>query len=298
MLTSYKENMINRNILFLGHGYVAQYFCKSYHSDTRLNLAASINHSTDKYFKSSDKITTINFLELNDCVLDNYTHFVISIPPFYQRKTDVIIYEFHKYFLNRETPYKLIYLSSTSVYGDHHGKKVQEGSSLKATSSQGLARIACEKKYLELTHNPLANIFILRLAGIYGDKRSSIPAIRDKVITENKLSNRMISRTHVADIASIIRELILSINLKNQIFNVADNKPCPTNELNDYICEKLLKIAKLPIREDSKESKHSCFVRDNKIIDNTKLIEILNYEFIFPSYIEGLRQISKNLNLI
>jgi len=287
----------SNNILFLGYGYVAQYFCKSYHLDS-LRLSASINNSKEKYFKTQNSVKTINFLEIDGSTLDDYDNFIISIPPFYQLKTDIVIDKFHDYFLSRKTPYKLIYLCATSVYGDHEGKKVQEDSELKAGSSNGLARISCENKYLELQKNDLANIIILRLAGIYGDKRNSILAIRNKKITQNKSSNRMISRIHVEDIAAIIKKVFLSSKIKNQIFNVSDNNPCPTNEVNNYICEELLKINKLPIGGDLKESRHSSFALDNKIVDNSKLKKMLNYEFIFPSYKEGLKQVSKKLNLI
>jgi dTDP-4-dehydrorhamnose reductase len=285
---------LNHNILFLGYGYVAQYFCKSYHSGG-LNLAASINHSKEKYFKNPNNVKTISFLKIDELALDNYNNFVISIPPFYQLKTDVIIDKFHDYFLSRKTPYKLIYLSSTSVYGDHNGRKVQEDSILKAKSSNGLARITCENKYLELKENELANIIILRLSGIYGDKRNSILAIHNKEITQNKSSNRVISRTHIEDITAIVKKVVLSSKIKNQILNISDNNPSPTNEVNNYICEELLKINKLPIGSDLKESRHSSFALDNKIIDNDKLKKILSYEFIFPSYKEGLKQIYKNL---
>lgn len=289
------KKKFDNNILFLGYGYVAQYFCKSYNLDS-FNLGVSINNSRAKYFNYPGNIRTINFSEIDSSILDNYNNFVISIPPFYQLKTDIIIDKFHNYFLNRKTSYKLIYLSATSVYGDHDGKKVQEDSELKAQSSNGLARIICEKQYLELQENESANIIILRLAGIYGDQRNSILAIRDKKITQNKSSNRFISRTHVVDIVAIIKEIILSSKIKNQIFNISDNNPCPTNEVNDYICEELLKIDKLPISNNIKEARHSSFALDNKIVDNSKLKKILNYKFIFPSYKEGLKKIIKNLN--
>lgn len=290
-------NHPNTNILFLGYGYVAQHFCESYHLD-RLNLGVSINISKEKYFKTPNNVTAINFSEIDSSIMDNYNNFVISIPPFYQLNTDAVIDKFHNYFLNRKTPYRLIYLSATSVYGDHDGEKVQEDSKLKAESINGLARIECENKYLELQKNELANIIILRLAGIYGDKRNSILAIRDKDIFQNKPSQRMISRTHVKDITAIIKKIILSSNIKNQIFNVSDNNPCPTSEVNNYICEALLKIHHLPIGRDLKESRHSSFSLDNKIVDNGKLKKILNYDLIFPSYKDGLQQIFKNLNLI
>jgi dTDP-4-dehydrorhamnose reductase len=289
--------MKSHNILFLGYGYVAQYFCMRYNADN-FTFSASINKSKDKYFKVRSEVTTMNFMQINNSFLDDCDIFIISIPPFYKLKTDIIIDKFHSYFLNRQTRYKLIYLSSTSVYGDYNGKRVWEDSKLKAESANGLARIECENKYLELQNNKLANIAILRLAAIYGDKRNNILAIYNKEIIQNKLSSRFISRTHIVDIVAIIREIILSIKIKNQIFNVADNNPCLTSEANDYICKELLKIDKLPIGEYINESRNYSFALDNKIVDNSKLNKLLNYKFTFPSYKEGLKQIAKNLNLI
>ncbi|MFT6220487.1 MAG: NAD dependent epimerase/dehydratase family enzyme [Rickettsiales bacterium] len=288
--------MQNQNILFLGQGYVAQYFCQSYHLDSFLNLSASINTSKEKYFKTPSTVETINFSQIDGSILDNYDNFVISIPPLRELKTDVVIDKFHDYFSNRKTPYKLIYLSATSVYGDHEGAKVQEDSPLKSTFIGGLARIGCESWYQKLQKNQSANIIILRLAAIYGEKRNSILAIRNGKITHNKPSNRIISRTHIADITAIIREIILSTKIKNHIFNITDNHSCPTSEVNDYICEEILKIDKLPIENDVEEFNNSALATDNKIVDNGKIKKILSYEFVFPSYKEGLKQIAKGLN--
>ena len=280
----------SRNILFLGFGYVAQYFCKSCDSSD-FKITSSINSSKEKYFKTPTKINTINFSKIDEAILDNYDNFVISIPPFYQKRSDIIIDKFHHYFLNRKSPYKLIYLCATSVYGDHSGKKVQENSELKSESINGLARIECEKKYLQLQKNKLANIIILRLAGIYGEKRNAISAIKNKEITSVTPSTKIISRIHVADISKIIRNIILSPNIKNEIFNLCDNDPCPTKEVQDYICEELLKIEKLPIENQVRKNTNLSFSLDNKIVDNSKIKKILNYEFLFPSYKKGLEQV-------
>lgn len=271
----------DHNILFLGHGYVAQYFCKSCRLDN-FKVGVSINKSKDKYFKNSEEVKSINFLEIDGVILDNYDNFIISIPPFYELRTDIIINKFYEYFLSRKTPYKLIYLSATSVYGDHNGKRVKENSELKAKSVNGLARIECESAYLKLQKNKWANIVILRLSAIYGDKRNRISLIQKKNIIESKFSSRLISRIHIVDIISIIRAIILSTNVKNEIFNIADNNPCPTSEINDYICKELLKIDSLPISKDVSEYRHDSFALDNKIVDNDKIKKQLHYELSFP----------------
>lgn len=278
------------NTLFLGHGYVSQFFCATI-DHSMMNVGVSINNTKDNYFTTPADVETINFATINEKILDLYDHFVISIPPFYALKTDIIIEKFHPYFLKRTLPFTLIYLSATSVYGDHNGEKVQENSELRSQSVNGMARIACEKKYNTLKDNQCANIIILRLAAIYGDRRNSILSIIDKKITANTPSTRVISRTHVLDISNIIKQLLLSKTISNITLNIADNNPSTSKEVYDYICDQLLKIKRLPISDQATTVKNTSFVLDNKIIDNALLKKTLNYNFIFPSYKEGLQSI-------
>lgn len=280
--------------LFLGHGYVSQFFC-AHISHLKMDLSASIHTTKGQYFPTNAAIKTINFSEIDTKTLDSYDHFVISIPPFYALKTDIVIEKFHDYFLNRNTPYTLIYLSATSVYGNHDGKKVQENSELRSNTMKGMARIACEKKYNALKHNDVANIIILRLAAIYGNHRNNILAILDKKVTSNNPSPRLIARTHVLDISNIIKQILLSKNLQNITLNIADNNPCPSIEVHHYICDNLLKIARLPVNHDVTKLKNSSVALDHKVIDNSLLKEMLDYEFIFPSYREGLNHIFHDL---
>lgn len=292
------EKLINtksKSTLFLGHGYVSQ-FLSAHNNPENLSITASINATKDKFFKTPSSVKTINFLHIDEKILDLHDNFVISIPPLYALKTDAVIENFHQYFLNRKAPYTLIYLSATSVYGDHDGKKVQENSPLKAQSVNGIARIACEKRYQELQQNNAANIIILRLAAIYGDKRNTLVSIQNQAITSNKNTNRVISRTHVLDITNIITRIIVSNDIQNRVFNVADDNPCSSKVLNDYICEKLLQVAPLPVINEAKEVRHDSFALDNKIVDNTALKKTLDYAFVFPSYKEGFSDIFKGLN--
>ena len=280
------------NILFLGHGYVSQYFVNNIHLDN-YNYTASINYNKHKYFSPPDNFNAIDFSKIDIKILDKFTNFVISIPPNYQEKTDIITQKFYNYFLHRNTAYKLIYLSATSVYGDHLGARIDENSALKAQSINGLARISVEKKYLDLTQNSFANIIILRLAGIYGPKRNNIAKISEKIITTHHFSKKITSRIHVADISNIIAKIITDKISKNEIFNLADNKPCPTMQVNDYICTKILKIPPLKIDYSKKNFRHNSFALDNKIVGNDKLLNKLQYQLLFSSYEEGLNNIYK-----
>ena len=289
-LSTNKQN----NILLLGFGYVAQYF-SNFTDLENSNLCASINKTLSTHIPISKNISKISYTEITQATLDQYDVFIISIPPIYALKTDVIIQGFYSYLNNRTTKYKLIYLSATSVYGDHDNQLVNENSTLKSNSVNGLARIECEKKYLALQSNNFANIIILRLAAIYGPKRNNILAIKNQRILSNQNSNRIISRTHVIDIAHILNLCVKSANIKNQIFNICDNLSCSTKEVNDFICGELLKINLLPLSDKENSNKLFSYHMERKIVSNNKLKEQLNYKFIYPNYKLGITEIFHNL---
>ena len=76
-----------------------------------------------------------------------------------------------------------------------------------------------------------------------------------------------------------------------QIFNLADNKPASSVEVTSY-ASKLLGC-ELPTKinfEDLEEGVLKDFYRDSKKVSNEKVKKELNYEFIYPSYKEGLAQ--------
>jgi len=287
-------NIINKqNIFFFGYGYVAQYFSRSFVNEYN-HKGYSFHKSEPKYLSKPRMSVAFDFSMISAEILDLYDCFLISIPPNYSQKSDVVIEKFYDYFLTRNKPFKLIYLSATSVYGDHYGKKVQEDSALLAKSENGLARIACEAKYDKLKVNKNANIVILRLAGIYGDQRNAIEGIKSQRITCNYQSSKIISRTHIDDIIKIINTIFLS-DIENTILNVADDGPCSTKVLNDYVCSNILFIPILALKNQRKEFRHSSFALDNKVIDNCKLKALLNYKFIYQTYKEGLTAIAKNI---
>jgi len=287
-------NIINKqNIFFFGYGYVAQYFSRSFVHEYN-HKGYSFHQTKPKYLAAPRMSVAFDFSMISAEILDLYDFFLISIPPNYSQKSDVVIEKFYDYFLTRNKPFKLIYLSATSVYGDHDGKKVHEDSALLAKSENGLARIACESKYNELKSNKYSNIIILRLAGIYGDQRNAIEGIKSQRITCNYQSSKIISRTHVNDIINIINIIFVS-DIENTILNVADDGPCSTKDLNDYVCTDILFIPILELKEQRKEFRHSSFALDNKVIDNSKLKALLNYKFIYQTYKEGLAAIAKSI---
>lgn len=270
-------NSSNFSILFLGYGYVAQYFTAF---NSNMSFTASFHKSKPKYFGEPQNVTHVPFDDITPEILDKHTNFVLSIPPFYERQTDAVLEKFGEYFANRKEDFQLIYLSATSVYGDHGGGLVAEDAELKAASNNGFARIECEKEYLKFG----STVTILRIAGIYGPVRNPIEYMLSGKLSHNTNSSKVTSRIHVHDICGIIKDCIKR-NLSG-IYNLADTHPCPSSEVHNYVCENILDIPVLPVSSSKPAYKNTSFALDNKIVDSSKVRSF--YSFAFPSYRDGL----------
>ena len=270
------------SLLCFGYSYTASHLL----STTKFNKSLA-TYQTNKTspFKNQNKTEFKKLENLNKEELDTYDIFLNSIPT--SSNPDPIIKNCFDYFSNRKTPFTFIYLSATSVYGDHQGNWVTEESTLKPLSAQGKARAKTEAKLNTLKSNPNANIIILRLSAIYGPHRNNIERIKSGKLTENLVKEgHCFSRIHVADISNVIKT-ILEKQITNETFNLSDNEPLESYKLNDHICQKILNIPKLPRKEITEEQENR-FYKENKKVSNKKLKKLLNYNFIYPNAYLGL----------
>jgi len=154
----------------------------------------------------------------------------------------------------------------------------------------GIDRLQIENKWIEFSKKKKLPIQIFRLAGIYSEKNNAVSRLQNKQSFLVVKENHFFSRIHVKDISEILYLSLINIK-ENQIFNLADNKPASSVEVTSY-ASKLLGC-ELPTKinfEDLEEGVLKDFYRDSKKVSNEKVKKELNYEFIYPSYKEGLAQ--------
>lgn len=135
--------------------------------------------------------------------------------------------------LEMDLPRDLIYTSSTSVYGDHHGLWVDETSELLAKGEQAKILIEAEKTYASLEELGWS-VCILRLAEIYGPARElskRVKQLEGHVLpgTGNQYTNMI----HKTDCGTAI-DYVHRHHLEG-IFNLADDDHPTRKELYDQI---------------------------------------------------------------
>jgi len=215
---------------------------------------------------------------------------LITVPPV--GFSDPVKENFSELFSELPANSKLVYLSSTGVYGDHRGNWVDEKSTLDPKTSLGVSRLNAEKIWQKVSNELGLTLIILRLAGIYGSGRSPIDKLKKGKVTVVRKPGVLFSRIHIDDIVEII-SLSLEKNGISGVYNVSDNKPESSENvmreacrLLGYKCPEAIPIEKLNLSKTALD-----FYSESKKVSNKKLLEDFSYQMIHPDYFSGLEEI-------
>ena len=282
------------NLLCFGYGQVAKNLITNLlKKKVNLNLTISTRENSSIKKLNNFEFENLEFSEnaYDKKILDKlneYDYILISVPPISSK--DLFLENLANHVSENSKIKSILYLSSTSVYGDHNGAWVNEESETKPKNKMGIDRLHIENKWIEFSKKIKLPIQIFRLAGIYSEKNNAVSRLQNKQRFLVVKENHFFSRIHVKDISEIL--YLSLINIKgNKIFNLADNKPASSVEVTSYASK--LTGCELPTKinfEDLEDGVLKDFYRDSKKVSNEKVKKELNYDFIYPSYKEGLAQ--------
>jgi nucleoside-diphosphate-sugar epimerase len=211
------------------------------------------------------------------------THVLSSVPP--DAEGDPVVRKFAADLARRFE--WIAYLSTTGVYGDRGGDVVTEESDLRPTSDRARRRALAESQWQPFKPH------IFRLPGIYGPGRSQIEAVIDGSARRIIKPGQIFSRIHVEDIAGILAASMARPN-PGRIYNVADDEPCPPQDIVTFAAA-LLKVTpppEIPIEAANLSPMARSFYDDSKRVSNARIKAELGYRLKYPTYREGLKAIA------
>jgi len=279
------------NIFCFGFGQVAKNFIKKLSIEKyNINLSTTSRNKSSKenfkginynnYLFNSEKFDQNLVVKLKEA-----DHILVSIPP--KNEEDLVVKNFSK-FLDSSKVKWITYLSATSVYGDHNGEWVNENSKTNPISNKGTARLKAENSWASLEKNNKLPVQIFRLSGIYSNERNILVRLKSGEVKLINKKDHYFSRIHVDDIANILFKSLLKFK-SGEIYNLSDDKPSSSKEITLYGA-KLLNIKIQTIKSEMLKN----FNNESKKVSNKKVKNYFNYNFMFPSYIEGLNYIRDN----
>ena len=281
-------------VFCFGFGQVAKYFVrKIINQNLTLDLSVTSRQETHKEVFEGLSFTSYEFEndkfdgDIN-LKIKEADYILVSVPPI--SGEDIVIKNFKDSLKNAKVKW-ITYLSATSVYGDHNGEWVDERSETKPSTLNGKNRLKAENDWQVFSQDNNLPLQIFRLSGIYSKQNNILKRLKTGQAKIIKKQKHFFSRVHVEDIANILFTSLKKFKT-NEIFNISDDQPASQEELAVYgaLLLKMNKPNSLEI-EDLEEGMLKDFYKESKKVDNKKIKEFFNYQFIYPSYKEGLDNI-------
>lgn len=187
---------------------------------------------------------------------------------------------------------RLVYMSSSMVYGDFNGIEVDEDTVCKPKGIYGALKYAGEiiiKSYSEVFGLPYT---IIRPSALYGERCVSRRVgqifieniIQGKKITISGDGEEKLDFTYIVDLVDGIEKACVSEKAINQIFNITFGQG---RKINDLI--KILKSEFNEVNVEYKERDH--LMPERGTLSNKKSIEMINYKSNYPIEIGYLEYI-------
>ena len=191
-----------------------------------------------------------------------------------------------------QLPRRLVYLSTTGVYGDCQGDWVDEKRQPAPGNDRARRRLDAEQQFAAFARARGVELVILRVAGIYGPGR--LPRQRlergEPVLDDAKapISNRI----HVDDLVQVL--IAAGVNPEARgIYNVSDGHP---SSMTDYL-SRVASILELPqprrigLHEMDNEigAGMRSYLAESRRLDNRRMIQQLGVELRYQDLAQGLR---------
>lgn len=188
-------------------------------------------------------------------------------------------------------PQRIVYLSSTAVYGDHGGEPVTEATTPQPGNARGQRRLDAERLLRQWGTLRGVAVVILRVSGIYGPGRFPLDRIRsgEPVLREDlaPLSNRI----HADDLARICFAAGLR-GADGDLFNVSDGQPSSMTAYFDAVADAF--GLPRPPRVDREQARQAmsplmfAYFSESRRIDSSRLRERLGIDLLYPDLASGL----------
>ena len=193
-----------------------------------------------------------------------------------------------------ELPGKVVYMSTSGVYGDCGGQWVTEETPLNPQTSRAQRRVDAEATLQEWGREHSVPVVILRVTGIYGPGRLPLARIQQGHPVLREDESPPTNRIHADDLA------VVCVNAADKaadgdIFNVSDGQPGTMTQYFNLVSE-LLDLPPLP-QVDMEEAKRIMnpmmlsYLTETRRMDNRKMLDQLGVTLIYPDLKSGLKNV-------
>ncbi len=192
---------------------------------------------------------------------------------------------------NRVPPRRIVYISTSAVYGDCQGAWISESQPVNPATSRGQRRLHAEQQLVDWCGLYQSQWIILRVPGIYGPEKLPLARIREGTPVLREQDSPYTNRIHADDLAAVCVAAMHSTQT-DTVYNVSDGHP---SNMTDYFF-KVADAAGLPRPKTISRSEAQrvlsagmlSFLQDSRRMSNAKMLEELQIELQYPDLVAGL----------
>jgi nucleoside-diphosphate-sugar epimerase len=263
-------------IYLIGNGYVCDFITEKYSCDYEFVGVCRSEKNNCKHNYSIDISTCTH--ELNIVFRDKGDVVYLAAP----QASGVEDHTLRNFLssVDKSKINRLVYISTSGVYGDKKDQLVDEKSKLEPITDRAKRRVNAEEQII----NSGIDYTILRVPGIYGRGRlpmkrvdSNLPLIREDICKHTNLIN-------AKDLAKIIIQCFTQRETMNIVMNVSDGTPIKTTKYYLHIYD-ALKL-NYPKFIDYKEANELYDDKRRSFINESRILDVSLMDSIFPDIID------------
>lgn len=188
-------------------------------------------------------------------------------------------------------PQKIVYISTSGVYGDHQGGWVNEETPPHPQTVRAKARLAAETALLDWGRVQDIPVVILRVGGIYGPGRLPIERIKHGQPVVRREEAPYTNRIHADDLARVC-VAAAECGVDRAIYNVCDGEHSTMSDYFNAVADRLglPRPPQISLSEAQRtlSPEMLSYLNESRRMDNRRLREELGVTLLYPTLEAGL----------
>lgn len=212
-------------------------------------------------------------------------------PPPPQGEQDLRMQAFLQALDVEASPRRIVYISTSAVYGDCQGAWISESQAVNPATARGQRRLDAEQHLMAWCDAHDVQWILLRVPGIYGPGKLPLARLRKGTPVLREEDSPYTNRVHADDLAHVCVAAMKGSHA-NTVYNVSDGHP---SNMTDYFF-KVADAAGLPrpptvSRVEAQELLSAgmlSFLKDSRRMSNSKMLAELAVTLRYPDLDAGL----------
>jgi nucleoside-diphosphate-sugar epimerase len=188
-------------------------------------------------------------------------------------------------------PQRLVYLSTTGVYGDCSGELVEETRPLRPQNARARRRADAERQLREWGRRSHVAVAVLRVPGIYAADRLPLARLRAGTPALSSDEDAYTNHIHADDLARIVVRA-LQFARPGRVYNVNDDSRVKMGDYFDLVADSFglprpRRIARAQAEDEIAPALLS-FMRESRQLTNRRMKGELRVALRYPTVAEGV----------